>query len=101
MDPGFYEDLAGWLIGRDGRLNRDDASTIQRFIDSRHCGLALEEITRTLAHYAIGITDQERADMLALTGQVDMLARSNLTPLTDDLVRAAIRACPPRPLESR
>ena len=40
-----------------------------------------------LAHRTIGITDHERANTLA---------QANLTPLTDDLVRAAMRACSPR-----
>ena len=32
--------------------------------------------------------------MLALADLVDILARAHLTPLTDELVRATIRACP-------
>lgn len=79
MGPAYYEDLAGrlygLLIGLEDGLNCDDASTIHRFIDARHYGLALDEITRTLAHRTIGIRDQERADMLALAGSVDVLAR--------------------------
>ena len=101
MDPGFYEDLAGrlygLLIGLEDRLDSVDASAIHYFIDLRHYGLALEEIARTLAHHAIVITGQERADMLALADQVDVLARAHRTPRIDDLVRPAIRACPPRP----
>jgi hypothetical protein len=57
-------------------------------------GLALEEIARTPAHHTIAVTDQERADMLALADLVDNVARAHLTPLTDELVRATIRACP-------
>jgi hypothetical protein len=91
VDPGFYEDLAGrlygLLIGLEGRLNCDDASIIHRFSDARHYGLALEEIARTVAHRSIGITDQERAGVLALADQVDALARANRTPLIGDLVR--------------
>jgi hypothetical protein len=91
MDPGFYEDLAGRLYGLlirlEDRMNCDDASIIHQFIDSRHYGLALEEIARTVAHRAIGITDRERADMLALAGLVDALARADRTPLTGHLVR--------------
>ena len=33
--------------------------------------------------------------MLALADRIDMLARAHRTPLIDDLVRPAIRACPP------
>ncbi len=98
MDPGFYEDLAGrlygLLIGMEDRLDSDDASIIHQFIDARHYGLALEEIARTLAPRMIGITDQERADMLALAARVDMLALADRTPLKGELVRVAVRACP-------
>ena len=98
MDPGFYEDLAGrlygLLIGLEDRLNCDDASIIHQFTDARHYGLALEEIARALAHQMIGITGQERADMLALADQVDTLARAERTPLKGDLVRVAVRALP-------
>ena len=98
MDPGFYEDLAGrlygLLIGLEDRLNSDDASIIHQFIDARHYGLALEEIARTLAHRTIAITDEERAGVLALAYQVDMLARADWTPLKGELVRVAVRACP-------
>ena len=101
MDPGFYEDLAGrlygLLIGLEDRLDSVGASAIHRFIDVRQYGLALEETARTLAHHAIAVTGQERAGMLALADRVDMLARAHRTPLTGDLVRPAIRACPPRP----
>ena len=89
MDPGFYEDLAGrlygLLIGLEDRLNSDDASIIHQFTGARHYGLALEEIARTLAHRMIGITDQERADMLALADRVDMLALADRTPLKGEL----------------
>ena len=91
MDPGFYGDLAGrlygLLIGLEDRLNCDDAAIIHQFIDARHYGLALEEITRTVAHRTIAITDQERADMLALADRVDALARADRAPLKGDLVR--------------
>ena len=101
VDPGFYEDLAGrlygLLIGLEDRLDSVDASAIRQFIDVRHYGLALEETARTLAHHAITVTGQERAGMLALADRIDMLARAHRTPLIDDLVRPAIRACPPRP----
>ncbi len=91
MDPGFYEDLAGrlygLLIGLEDRLDSDDASIIHQFIDARHYGLALEEIARTVAHRTIAITDRERAGMLALAGQVDVLARADRVLLKGDLVR--------------
>ena len=98
MDPGFYGDLAGRLygplIGLEDRLDCDDAAIIHQFTGARHYGLALEEIARALAHQMIGITGQERADMLALAGRVDMLAQADRTPLKGELVRVAVRACP-------
>ena len=98
MDPGFYEDLAGrlygLLIGLEDRLDCDDAAIIHQFTGTRHYGLALEEIARTLAPRMTGITDQERAGMLALADRAGMLARANRTPLKGELVRVAVRACP-------
>jgi hypothetical protein len=65
MDPGFYEDLAGrlngLLIGLQDRLNCDDASITRQFTGTRQDGLALEEITRTVAHRTISVTDTGRA----------------------------------------
>jgi len=91
VDPGFYEDLAGRLYGLlirlEDRLNCDDASVIHQFTDSRHYGLALEEIAKTVAHCQVGITGQERADMLAAAELVDVLARADRVPLPGDLVR--------------
>jgi hypothetical protein len=56
-------------------------------LSAPHYGLALEEIARTLAPRTIAITDQERAGMLALAGQVDALAQADGAPLKGDLVR--------------
>ena len=91
MDPGFYEDLAGrlygLLTGLQDRLNCDDAAIIHQFTGTRHYGLALEEIARTLAHRTIAITARERAGMLALASQAGALARADRAPLKGDLVR--------------
>ena len=69
MDPGFYQDLTGRLYGLlivlEHRLNCDDTSVIYQFTGARHDALALEQIARTAAHRAIGITVREHAGVLA------------------------------------
>jgi hypothetical protein len=91
MDPGFYEDLAGrlngLLIGLQDRLNCDDASITRQFTGTRQDGLALEEITRTVAHRTISVTDTGRAGIVALAGLAGLLARARQMPLKGDLVR--------------
>ena len=81
MDPGFCEDIIGRLDGLlivlEDRLNCDDASVIHQVTGARHDALALEEIARTAAHRAIGITVREHAGVLALDG---VLARANQAP---------------------
>ncbi len=53
---------------------------MHQFINTRRYGLALDEIARTPAHRTIGITNQKRADMLALADRMK---------LKDDLVPGA------------
>jgi len=57
---------------------------LHNFIEVGEYGLALEEITGTLAQDAIAITGQERGDMLALARHITM----------DDLVPRALGFCP-------
>jgi len=89
MDAAYYEELAGrlygLLIGLDDRMDSEQAQLLHHFIDVGEYGLALEEIAGSLAQAAIAVTDQERADMLALA------ARMNLE---GDLVPRALAACP-------
>ena len=89
MDSAYFEDLAGrlygLLIGLDDRIGSEQAQWLHHVIDVGEYGLALEDIAGTLAHDAIAITGQERADMLALA------ARMNLE---GDLVPRALAACP-------
>jgi hypothetical protein len=88
VDAAYYEDLAGWLYGLlidlDDRLDRDAARQLHHFIEVGEYGLALEEIAGALAYAGVPITDQERADMLALTATMNM----------DDLVPRALGFCP-------
>ncbi len=89
MDPGFYEDLAGrlygLLIGLEDRLGREQAQLLYHFVEVGEYDLALEEIARTLAQDKIAITDQERADMLALAKRMN---------LEGGLVPDALAGCP-------
>src|SRR6201987_874888 len=91
MDPGFCEDIIGRLDGLlivlEDRLNCDDASVIHQVTGARHDDLALEEIARTAAHHAIGITVREHAGILALTGLAVVLAQANQAPPPRELVR--------------
>ena len=88
MDPGFYQDLTGRLDGLlivlEDRLNCEDAPVIHQFTGARHDALALEEIARTAAHRAIGITVREHAAS-ALAACV--LARADQAPPASELVR--------------
>ena len=89
MDSAYFEDLAGrlygLLIGLDDRIGSEQAQWLHHVIDVGEYGLALEDMAGTLAQDAIAVTDQERADMLALA------ARMNLE---GDLVPRALAACP-------
>lgn len=98
MDPGFYEDLAGRLYGLlirlEGRISYDAAWIIHEFIDSRHYGLALQEIAQTLSHGTIAVTGRERADLLALADRVDELAVTEFARPTAAWARVVITDLP-------
>ena len=70
MDNAYYEDLAGRLYGLVIRLNdrmpADRAGWVHHVTEVGEYGLALEHLVAILAHGKTAITDQERADMLAL-----------------------------------
>jgi hypothetical protein len=56
------------------RLAGEQAELFHEFIAVGEYGLALEEIAGALAQDKIAITDDERADMLALTACMKMTA---------------------------
>lgn len=95
LDAAYYEDLAGrlygLLIGLEDRLDRQDAQLLHHFIEVGEYDLALEDIAGTLAQASTPITDQERADMLALTAT---MGRDNLVPRALASCPRA-RSCPP------
>jgi hypothetical protein len=76
MDPGYYKDLRGRLFGLliilESRMNAGDAQQVHEFIAVDEYGLALEELAGYLAVTGTPITDQERRDMTALTGTMQM-----------------------------
>jgi hypothetical protein len=88
-DMACYEELTrrlyGLLIGLDDRIGGEQARLLHHFIEVGEYGLALEEITGTLAQDAIAITGQERSDVLALAAQMK---------LEGDLVARVLAACP-------
>ena len=70
MDAAYYEDLAGRLYGLvirlGGRLTADEAGWVHHVTEVGEYGLALEDLAAILAHDKSAITDEERADMVAL-----------------------------------
>jgi hypothetical protein len=76
MGAAYYEELAGrlygLLIGLDDRMDSEQAQLLHHFIDVGEYGLALEEIADTLAQDTIAVTNQERADMLALAARMNL-----------------------------
>jgi hypothetical protein len=87
MDSAWYEDLRGQLFGLliavEDRLGPEQARWVHYVIDVDEYGLALEDMVGILAHAGAPVTDQERADMLALARKMPM----------DDLV-SRILQCP-------
>ena len=76
MDAAYYEDLAGRLYGLvirlSDRLPADQVQWLHHVTEVGEYGLALEDMAGMLAHGQVAITDQERGDMLALAGQMEM-----------------------------
>jgi hypothetical protein len=64
--------LFGLLIRLDDRLSERDAKLIHEFIEVGEYGLALEQIADVLSEDEVPISDQERADMLALVEAMEM-----------------------------
>jgi hypothetical protein len=88
MDAAYYEDLAGQIYGLliavEDRLGVERAQEIHHLIEVGEYELALEETAGGLGLAHTAITDQERADMLALARRMKM----------GELVPNALRSCP-------
>ncbi len=76
MDAAWFEDLRGQLfsllIAVEDRLGREEAQWVHHVIDVDEYGLALEDMVGVLAYANAPVTDQERADMLALARKMQM-----------------------------
>ena len=91
MDNAYYEDLAGRLYGLvirlSDRMPADGAGWVHHVTDVGEYELALEDLAAILAHGKTAITDQERADMLALGSR--MTLRNDLAGVLGACPRAA------------
>jgi hypothetical protein len=87
LDTAWYEDLRGQLfsllIAVEDKLGPEQAQWVHHVIDVDEYGLALEDMVGILAYANAPVTDQERADMLALARKMHM----------DDLVPRVLQ-CP-------
>jgi hypothetical protein len=76
VDAAWFEDLRGQLfsllIAIEDRPGREEAQWVHHVIDVDEYGLALEDIVGILAYANAPVTDQERADMLALARKMQM-----------------------------
>jgi hypothetical protein len=76
VDAAWCEDLRGrlfsLLIAVEDRLGREHAQWVHHVIDVDEYGLALEDMVGMLAYANAPVTDQERADMLALAVRMQM-----------------------------
>lgn len=90
MDRGDYEEIAGQLHGLlirlDDRLPGKDVTLLAEFIDANELGLALEQMADVLSEDERPLSDDERADMLALVDRMRM----------GDRVPRALEFCPRR-----
>jgi hypothetical protein len=86
-DAAWYKELRGQLFSLlimvEDRLGREQAQWMHHVIDVDEYGLALEDMAGILAHAKAPVTDQERAEMLALARTMHM----------DDLVPRVLQ-CP-------
>ena len=75
-DAAWYEELRGrlfsLLIMVEDRLGPEQARWVHHVIDVDEYGLALEDMVGILAYANAPVTDQERADMLALARRMQM-----------------------------
>jgi hypothetical protein len=76
VDAAWCEDVRGQLfsllIAVEDRLGREEAQWVHHVIDVDEYGLALEDMVGVLAYAHAPVTDQERADMLALARKMQM-----------------------------
>jgi hypothetical protein len=89
VDPAYYDDLRGRLVGLLIRFSdRLDPKTLgwsQEYLEHNELGLALETMAYSLAEARAGLADDERSDILELARTMGM----------DDGVSTEIATCPP------
>jgi hypothetical protein len=77
VDAAWCEELRGQLFSLlimvEDRLGRHQARWVHHVIDVDEYGLALEDMVGILARAKAPVTDQERADMLALARKMHIL----------------------------
>lgn len=87
MDPAYYEDLHGRLLGLlilvEDRLG-EHAGYVHNVIDAGEYELALEDIAGILAYDRAPVTSQERDDIMTLSRLMHI----------DDLIDSKLRSCP-------
>ena len=92
MDNAQYEDLAGRLYGLvirlSDRIPADRAGWIHHVTEVGEYELALEDLAAILAHGKTAITDQERADMLALGSKMTLPHELARVVLVEQIYRA-------------
>jgi DNA-binding transcriptional MerR regulator len=90
VDSTYYEEMAGCLRGllirMSDRFSDKDMRLIAEFIDGNELGLALEQIADVLSEDQQPVSQDERADMLALAERMQM----------NDRVSRALAFCPDR-----
>ncbi|MFD4325663.1 MafI family immunity protein [Nocardioides sp. NPDC058538] len=90
MDRAYYEEIAGRLRGLlirlADRLSSEDITLIAEFVDANELGLALEQLADVLSEDERPLTEDERADMVALADRMYM----------GDRVPHALAFCPER-----
>lgn len=76
MDRAYYEEIAGRLRGLlirlADRLSSEDITLIAEFVDANELGLALEQLADVLSEDERPLTEDERADMVALADRMHM-----------------------------
>lgn len=90
MARAYYEGIAGRLRGLlirlADRISSEDVTLIAEFVDANELGLALEQLADVLSEYERPLTEDERADMVALADRMH----------TGDRVPLALAFCPER-----
>ncbi|MFE4000455.1 MafI family immunity protein [Nocardioides sp. YIM B13467] len=90
MDRAYYEEIAGRLRGLlirlADRLSSEDITLIAELVDANELGLALEQLADVLSEDERPLTEDERADMVALADRMHM----------GDRVPHALAFCPER-----